>query len=305
MKKVLFLAICLMMVAGSLIAQEEYRKPTLLVAGFKYSGNVSQSESETLRNSVISYLSRKPRIRLIDLNTETTLTTEQKRRLNEATMEDLMANGGEEMSRLVADYIVVGNVSNVTVETKKHESKDGKVSYSYKATVTFAVQAIASRDGSVAYSGTLTSEETADSSDKARSDAFTTGLNCNFIEHIAHLEGEVYEGDYTEKKDRMLTCYIKLGSIHGVAKGDRFDICKVKYVAGEALFEEVGSLEVETVHNKISECKVRKKGSEEVLSAMKQYLRDRTLNPDAARPLMVKSVCNNSSGLLGIGLFGL
>ena len=71
MKKVLFLAICLMMVAGSLIAQEEYRKPTLLVAGFKYSGNVSQSESETLRNSVISYLSRKPRIRLIDLNTAT------------------------------------------------------------------------------------------------------------------------------------------------------------------------------------------------------------------------------------------
>ena len=305
MKKVILLSICLLMAVAHIFAQEEYRKPTVLVAGFKHAGNVSSSEAETLRNSIVSSLSRKARIRLIDLNTETTLSEEQKRRLSEATIEDLMANGGEEMRRLVADYIVVGSVNNCTIETKESKAKDGTVTRRYEATVTFSVQAIQSKDGSVAYSGTLTSQETEDSQDKARAEAFTTGLGCGFVEHLAHLEGEIYEGDYTEKKERMMTCYIKLGSMHGVAEGDYFEICKVKYVAGEALYEEVGSLEVTTAHNKISECKVRKKGSEDVLAAMKQYLRDRTLNPEAAKPLIVRSGCKSSGGLLGIGFLGL
>lgn len=305
MKKMIIFSVCFLLVAATLLAQEEYRKPTVLVAGFKYAGNVSSSESETLRNSIIASLSKKARIRLIDLNTETTLSEEQKRRLNEATISDLMANGGEEMQRLVADYIVVGTVNNVTEETKEYKDKSGKVTYSYEATVTFSVQAIASKDGSIAYSGTLTSKETDDNKSKARAEAFRTGLGCGFVEHLAHLEGEVYEGDYTEKKDKMLTCFIKLGALQGVAEGDYFEICKVKYVAGEALYEEVGSLEVTTAHNKISECKVRKKGAEDVLAAMKQYLRDRTLNPEAAKPLIVRSGCKPASGLLGIGFLGL
>ena len=305
MKKMIIFSVCFLLVAATLLAQEEYRKPTVLVAGFKYAGNVSSSESETLRNSIIASLSRKARIRLIDLNTETTLSEEQRRRLSEATISDLMANGGEEMQRLVADYIVVGTVNNVTEETKEYKDKSGKVTYSYEATVTFSVQAIASKDGSIAYSGTLTSKETDDNKSKARAEAFRTGLGCGFVEHLAHLEGEVYEGDYTEKKDKMLTCFIKLGALQGVAEDDYFEICKVKYVAGEALYEEVGSLEVTTAHNKISECKVRKKGAEDVLAAMKQYLRDRTLNPEAAKPLIVRSGCKPASGLLGIGFLGL
>lgn len=305
MKKSIMFSVCFLLVAATLWAQEEYRKPTVLVAGFKHAGNVSSSEAETLRNSIISSLSRQHRIRLIDLNTETTLSEEQKRRLNEATMDDLMANGGEEMQRLVADYIIVGTASNVMEETKESKSKDGKVTYSYEATLTFAIQAIASKDGAIAYSGTLTNKESDDNKQKARADAFKTGLGCGFVEHLAPLEGEVYEGDYTEKKDKMLTCYIKLGAMHGVAEGDYFEICKVKYVAGEALYEEVGSLEVTTAHNKISECKVRKKGAEDVLAAMKQYLRDRTLNPEAAKPLMVRSGCKPSSGLFGLGVLGL
>ena len=74
MKKMIIFSVCFLLVAATLLAQEEYRKPTVLVAGFKYAGNVSSSESETLRNSIIASLSRKARIRLIDLNTETTLS---------------------------------------------------------------------------------------------------------------------------------------------------------------------------------------------------------------------------------------
>ena len=98
-------------------------------------------------------------------------------------------------------------------ETKEYKDKSGKVTYSYEATVTFSVQAIASKDSSIAYSGTLTSKETDDNQAKARAEAFRTGLGCGFVEHLAHLEGEVYEGDYTEKKDKMLTCFIKLGAL--------------------------------------------------------------------------------------------
>lgn len=298
MKRIYLFAVWILMAATAVLAQEEYRKPTVLVGKFKNSGPVSSSEADVLRNAVISSLSRQGRIKLVDLDTETTLTDEQKRRLSEATLEDFMANGGEEMSRLVANYIVVGTVSDITTKTKEHKSDKG-TTYTYEAKVTFAVKAVSTKDGSIAYSGTLTNTETKDSQSEARSAAFsTTALGCSFVQYLAPLSGEVYEGDYTEKKERMLTCYIKLGALQGVRVGDYFDILKVKYVAGEALYEEVGVLKVTTVHNKVSECQVRKKGAEEVLAAMKQYLRDRSINPEAARPLVVSSRCNGGGGLL-------
>lgn len=297
MKRALIFAICFWMVAVA-FAQEEYRKPTILVAGFKNMGNVGRSEADIVRNTIISSLSKQSRVQLVDLETETTLTTEQKRRLSEATIEDFMANGGEEMSRMVANYIVVGSVSDMTITQKEHKSDKG-TTYTYEAKVTYVVKAVSSKNGIIAYSSTLTSSKTKDTRDEARSAALSSaGLGCSFVQYLAPLTGEVYEGDYTEKKGRLLTCYIKLGAMHGVREGDYFDIQKVKYVAGEALYEEVGILKVTDVHNKIAECQVRKKGSEEVLAAMKQYLRDRSLNPEAARPLVVTSRCDGGGGLL-------
>ena len=44
MKKMIIFSVCFLLVAATLLAQEEYRKPTVLVAGFKYAGNVDDDE---------------------------------------------------------------------------------------------------------------------------------------------------------------------------------------------------------------------------------------------------------------------
>lgn len=294
MKRFLLVLMLITLVSNvHLFAQDtEFRKPVVLVNYFKHSGPVHANETEKLRASVISSISKSGRLNVVDIATESSLSEETKRRLREETIGDELARNGE-MNQLGANYILECTASNIIVNRKEREYKEKREIY-YEAELTYAINIISTENGTIIFSQNYSSKKSADSESEARNDAFSCGISCEVINTMAMLEGEMVETDYTvnKKGKKMETCYIKLGSSHGVSSGDFFNICKAKFVAGEAIYENIGKLEVEKAYDKISECKVFS-NSEDVLNAMKEYLKMKTISPEAAKPLMVRSRCGS------------
>lgn len=292
MKKFLFILLGLILVGNISVEAEEFRKPVVLVNYFKRSGNVQQHEVEKLRTSIMASIANSDRMSVVDIATEGSLSEETKRRMREETIGDELASCGE-MVQMGANYILECTATNVVINRKERKYKD-KTEYYYEAVLNYAVNVISTENGTVIYSQNYESKEDADAESEARSEVFERGISCSALNEMAPLSGELVDTDYTvnKKGKKMETCYIRLGKIHGVKNGSYFNIDKVKYVAGEAIYERVGKLEVIGVHDKISECKVFS-NKEEVLTAMKEYLKMKTTNPDVAKPLRVRSRCDS------------
>lgn len=292
MRKLCVLWMGLMLIANVFAQTEEFRKPVVLVNYFKRAGYVEQHEVERLRASMMSSITNSGRMNVVDIATEGTLSEELKRRLREETIGDELARNGE-MVQLGANYILECTATNVTVLRKERKYKD-KTEYYYEAKLTYAVNVVSTENGTVIYSQTYESKSEGETDSEARGEVFANGISCSALNEMAPLIGDVVDTDYTvnKKGKKMETCYIRLGKIHGVKNGLFFNIDKVKYVAGEAIYERVGKLEVIAVHDNISECKVFSE-KEEVLAAMKDYLKMKTTNPDIAKPLRVRSRCNS------------
>ena len=127
---------------------------------------------------------------------------------------------------------------------------------------------------------------------KALKDAAVT---CEMIEAVFPLNGILVDQDYTEKKGKMKTCYVTLGSIHGVVEGVFLDVRKSKNIASRTVYEEVGVLKVEKVlADDLSECSVVSNGKE-ILEATKEYTKMKTINEEAAKPLLVSSRCDTGN----------
>ena len=292
MKKILFVLLGLILVGNGCLKAEEYRKPVVLVNYFKRAGNVEKHEVEKLRTSIIASITNYDRLNVVDIALESSLSEETKRRMREESIYDELAASGE-MLQLGANFILECSATDVVVSRKERKYKDKTETY-YEAVLNYTVNIISTEDGTTIYSQNYESKETADTNSEARSETFERGISCGALIEMAPLVGDVVDTDYTlnKKGKKMETCYIKLGKIHGVKNGSYFNIDKVKYVAGEATYERVGKLKVISVHNKISQCEVFS-NKEEVLVAMKEYLKMKTTNPDVAMPLRVRSRCDS------------
>ena len=292
MKKYLFVLLGVMLICNVFAQNEEFRKPVVLVNYFKNAGQVKQNEAQNLRASIMSSIYNSGRMNVIDIATEGSLSEETKRRMREETIGDELARSGE-MIQLGADLILNCTATNIIVNRKEKKS-NYKVKVYYEAKLTYGISIISTENGTVFFSRNYEVTREADTDSESRAKVFNSGLSCEALNEIAPLEGEVIDTDYTvnKKGKKMETCYIRLGEIHGVHPGSYFNIDKVKYVAGEAIYERVGKLEVISVHEKVSECKVFS-NKEEVLAAMKDYLKMKTVSPDVAKPLRVRSRCDS------------
>ena len=77
--------------------------------------------------------------------------------------------------------------------------------------------------------------------------------------------------DYEVKKDKLVKCYIDLGSDHGVKKGDYFSILTPSVRAGRTTYSEVGRVRVEeVVDGTMSQCKVVQ-GDKKIFTAMDAF----------------------------------
>lgn len=274
-------------------AQEsKYRKPVVVVNYFNKSSEIKSGDCELARNAVLSSLSNYPRLRVIDVETESSIDQETKRRLKEEALADELARSGQ-MKQLGADYILEGFVSKL--ETQRKTDSEGKVSY--KGQMAYTIKVVSTENGTVAFSNNYTaSSGSCDTETEARTKALKdAAVTCEMIEAVFPLNGILVDQDYTEKKGKMKTCYVTLGSIHGVVEGVFLDVRKSKNIASRTVYEEVGVLKVEKVlADDLSECSVVSNGKE-ILEATKEYTKMKTINEEAAKPLLVSSRCDTGN----------
>lgn len=274
-------------------AQEgKYRKPVVVVNYFNKSSEIKSGDCELARNAVLASLSNYPRLRVVDVETESSIDQETKRRLKEEALADELARSGQ-MKQLGADYILEGFVSKLETQSKK--DSEGKISY--KGEVAYTIKVVSTENGTVAFTNNYTaSSGSCDTEAEARTKALKDAeITCEMIEAVFPLNGTLVDQDYTEKKGKMKTCYVTLGSIHGVVEGVFLDVRKSKNIASRTVYEEVGVLKVEKVlADDLSECSVVSNGKE-ILEATKEYTKMKTINEEAAKPLLVSSRCDTGN----------
>lgn len=288
------LLIVLLFVCVKVVGQEaeEYRRPVILVNTFKNAGRISKSEAETFRNSMIASASKINRVQVIDVTTESSLSQETRRRLREEALSDELARSGE-MVQLGANFIMEGTVSDVVVTENQKKDSEGKIKYTYTAKLTYSLRLISTENGTLAYSDSYGTSVTKDTRNEAYSAVFNNGyLTCAFLNEVAPLSGNVIETDYTVKKDKLHCCYITIGGKKGIKRNDYLTVMGVKYVAGEAVPKRIGSLRVIEVFDNIARCKVDTE-AKELLKAIKEYLKMKTVAPESAQPLVVKTQCGS------------
>ena len=290
-------------------AQEgKYRKPVVVVNYFNKSSEIKSGDCELARNAVLASLSNYPRLRVVDVETESSIDQETKRRLKEEALADELARSGQ-MKQLGADYILEGFVAKLVTQSKKDSegkiSYKGEVAYTIKVVSTengtvalaYTIKVVSTENGTVAFSNNYTaSSGSCDTEAEARTKALKdAAVTCEMIEAVFPLNGTLVDQDYTEKKGKMKTCYVTLGSIHGVVEGVFLDVRKSKNIASRTVYEEVGVLKVEKVlADDLSECSVVSNGKE-ILEATKEYTKMKTINEEAAKPLLVSSRCDTGN----------
>lgn len=305
MKKLLaFIGVLVVLGCISLQAYgSDYRKPVVLVNSFEYYSPVYRDDAVTYKSRFMAALSGSSRYRVIDIKEEESLSNEMKRRLQENAIDDELVRN-EEMIQLGANYIMNVVLSKLAFEQKKRETKkkqkDGsyttQIKYYYIASFIVNVKLISCQTGTVIYSQSFRELSSGDTQQEARNNVFDSKVSipCELAETIAPLSGIVIDQDYVVEKDKMKSCYIDLGGLHGIQEGDYFDIKEPKYVAGRVVYKKVGSLKVTSVlADDISECKVHKDGKD-VLKAMKECLRLKTIEPEKAQPLVIESRCEHT-----------
>ncbi len=100
----------------------------------------------------------------------------------------------------------------------------------------------------------------------------------SFIEEAFPVTGTILEAGEV-KKDEIKTAYVSVGNTAGVKKGNKFNICVERQIAGRTSHSVIGEAEIETVEgDDISLVKI-KKGGKELKAAM-----------DAGQTIVLKSV---------------
>lgn len=276
MKKIMLGMAMLFAVSLSTQAQSQVKKPRLMVDYFLEADGVSEANSDKVREAVMSALANSQRFELVDRAAKISVNQELERRTDESAMADEKART-EVTSDAAYDYIMEGNITACSV---KEEVKDGKKRYSCQLNYSVTVTAVATTTtvatkafshAPVALGGFVGKLlESSDTPDKAIASAISLVASDmdNFILENFPLTGTVIPLDFETKKDKLVTCYIDLGSDHGVKEGDFFEISVPTYRAGRTTYKSVGRLKVtEVVDGTMSMCKVTK-GEKQALIAI-------------------------------------
>ncbi|MCM1066106.1 MAG: CsgG/HfaB family protein [Muribaculaceae bacterium] len=272
-------------------AQETTSKPNVFIDYFWRPTDVDGNIAEQLRGYVIEAINESNRVELIDVDSRSALQIEKERR---GTGE---LSDGDDMSRLAvmkeegANALIQGRITSFVI--KKHTSKDGSIYYD--AAVTYTLKAINPSDGKLIASKTISAgnemfnlqtSPTADEAAMKTCKSAKRGVK-GFIEEAFPVLGKVLEVGEV-KKDEVKTMYISVGSDAGVVKGNKFNICVERKIAGRTSQSIIGECEVETVEGgDISLAKV-KKGGKEVKAAI-----------DGGQDVVLKSVPKKEK--IGVG----
>lgn len=295
--RLLILAIALIASAFTTVKaqQEETQgKPNVVLDYFEHPSNISQQYADVLRNALIQAITETQRVNLIDVATNSALKAEDER-IKSLQESGQLSSGGDAdrlqvMTQEGANFLIQGIVDNLSMQEKTLDSG----SKYYEAAITFTLKVINPKDGKLLSSETfkvgddlinLTNGDTPDLAivNTCRKSA---GKIKKFVDKNFPVVGKILEiGEV--KKDEAKTLYVSVGSNVGVVKGDRFEVKKVRTIAGRTSASKIGEIEIEAVEgDDISLAKVKKEGK-----AIKEAI-------DADDTLIIVSV-PKGGGILG------
>ena len=279
MLKRIITIMALLCVAVIAVKAQEVKKPRMYVEYFTEADGVEEANSDKVRQAVMAALNKTKRFELVDQDAEYSMKKEEERRTDEKAMSDEKSRT-QTITAAGHDYILGGNVLACSV---KSEQKDGKTMYScvlnYSVTVTEVATsttvASATFDHSPSGIGGTVGKllDLSDSKDKAIASAVNMIASDieNFLIKEFPLESTIVPMDYEVKKDKLVKCYINLGSHHGVKKGDYFSVLAPSVRAGRTTYSEIGKMKVEeVVDGTMSQCKVVQ-GDKKIFTAMEAF----------------------------------
>ena len=279
MLKRIITIMALLCVAVIAVKAQEVKKPRMYVEYFTEADGVEEANSDKVRQAVMAALNKTKRFELVDQDAEYSMKKEEERRTDEKAMSDEKSRT-QTITAAGHDYILGGNVLACSV---KSEQKDGKTMYScvlnYSVTVTEVATsttvASATFDHSPSGIGGTVGKllDLSDSKDKAIASAVNMIASDieNFLIKEFPLESTIFPMDYEVKKDKLVKCYINLGSDHGVKKGDYFSVLAPSVRAGRTTYSEIGKMKVEeVVDGTMSQCKVVQ-GDKKIFTAMEAF----------------------------------
>ena len=279
MLKRIITIMALLCVAVIAVKAQEVKKPRMYVEYFTEADGVEEANSDKVRQAVMAALNKTKRFELVDQDAEYSMKKEEERRTDEKAMSDEKSRT-QTITAAGHDYILGGNVLACSV---KSEQKDGKTMYScvlnYSVTVTEVATsttvASATFDHSPSGIGGTVGKllDLSDSKDKAIASAVNMIASDieNFLIKEFPLESTIVPMDYEVRKDKLVKCYINLGSDHGVKKGDYFSVLAPSVRAGRTTYSEIGKMKVEeVVDGTMSQCKVVQ-GDKKIFTAMEAF----------------------------------
>ena len=292
-------------------AMTQAQKQRINVKTFTGSESVSAENVEKVRAAVISAVNASQRFDLLDDAAWASIEEELVRRSSEEAVND-----AEARKALIAikanNFLMTGNVASLEI---KKEEKEGKIFYAAALNYSVSVTDVAgnktvatksfSREttnvsvGGGSIAGLTDAVLNNDTPEKAVNEVLTTidGDIKKFFEEEFPLLATIYGEDFEIKKDKLVQCYISIGTNSGVFNDQMFDIFEVKIKVGKETKSKIGCLKIVQADEDIALGKVTK-GDKEVKLAMDRYLENKAVDENAT-PLIV--ISRPKKDLLGLG----
>lgn len=263
--------------AFTVAAAAQEGKPRMYINNFTFAEGVTEANGTAVYQAVIAGINSTKRFEVATEGMESALSQEIARRSSEAAMHDAKTRN-EVLMAAGCQYVMDGNVIKCDIETTVLE--DGSKLYncilSYSLTVaevatstTVATEKFDSKSG--IFTGSITSASSPEQAIANEVGRIEKAME-RFVVNNFPIEGILVPSDYEVKKDKLVTCYIDLGSEQGVKVGDLFIVKAPKVVLGNVTYNEIGRLKVsEVVAGSISQCKVTT-GPKEIFMAIENYL---------------------------------
>ena len=251
-------------------AEDTKGKPNVLIDYFWRPTNIPFACAEQLRSYVIEGITNTNRVELIDVDTQDALAIEASRRAEGVDAGD-DADRLKVMSQQGANYLIQGRIASLNIEEKTTD--DG--SKYYTGQLSYTLKVINPNDGKLVltktlkHGGELLNVETANTPDEAVTKVCRIAVKgvVPFIQEAFPIYGSLLECNEV-KGDKVNSVYLNIGTTHGVAEKDRFEVCILREIAGRKSTKVIGECEIVSVDgDDISSAKI-KKGNKEVKAAL-------------------------------------
>ena len=291
-KKLLSVA-CLLFL--SLVTFAQSAKPKVYVKKFETSLSSSEENLQRLKQTVLHALDKTNRFEMTD-----------------ATKFENNSDDTNELTAIVEggfSYMLEGQLLSFEVS---RTTKDGKSYYNCK--FSYSVTMTDVKDSKTIFTQTfdhgttttgildgLLDYTTPEEAINGVAGLIEDDIKKVIIENLP-LQGVLIPMDYVVKKNKIVECYIELGSALGVKNGDYFNVTMPKSRAGRTIYSKVARLKVtEVVDETVSMCKVID-GEKELFNAMNDFLQ---LDEETQKKRPFKVEGSLKKEALGLGLFGL